>query len=126
MRLYTKCKNCKKHFNFKGSATDRFGLAKKMGDKFSLVCPKCQTKKNYNPNDVKAEEDPKINLIALLILIIGSISVCVYIWEWIWSMANVYAISSMAGLIAIPSMFYFAIKSEHQQRVRYFNAMRFG
>ena len=121
MKLYTRCSKCREEINFSAWVSDRFGLAAKMGEKIELKCIKCNTTAKYHVNDIKAEKNRRIALTASFILLVGTAGIVYFIWDYIFRIANIYAISAFIGVIGIPMFFFQAINSEHEHKVRLFN-----
>ena len=126
MRLYTKCKNCKSEINFKTTASDRFVLARKRGERIDLNCTSCGTGKQYHVNDIKAEESNIMSLFALFIFLGGTIGLFIYLWPYFFRTSYIYAVSGLIGVLTIPFLIYQAISSTQAHRVNYFNSKQFG
>ena len=122
MKLYTRCSKCRHEINFSARVSDRFGLAAKMGEKVELKCTSCNTLGKYHVNDIKAEKSKKVALIATVVLLGGTASILAYLWDYLFQIADVYAISSLGGVVGIPMLFYLAITSEQEKKVWIFNA----
>ncbi len=94
MKLFTKCKSCKKEIEVKSSARTRPELENDKGSKFTLDCTSCGLKSENHVNDVRATEDYKIilgglALSAILTLVlwafgrlIGTLSAAIPILIW--------------------------------------------
>ncbi|AKP50230.1 hypothetical protein CA2015_0770 [Cyclobacterium amurskyense] len=61
MKICTKCAKCRSEINLKTNASDRFGLAKKNGERINLSCNSCGTKKKYHVDELKAEESKVVS-----------------------------------------------------------------
>ncbi len=122
MKLYTRCSKCRKEINFSVWVSDRFGLAAKMGEKIELKCIQCNTIDKYHVNDIKAEKNKIVALSALLILLLGTTGIVIFIWDYIFRIADMYAISAFIGVIGIPMFFYQAITSDQEKKVWLFNS----
>lgn len=126
MRLYTNCINCKSEINFRNTASDRFVLAKRRGEQVKLNCESCGTTKEYHVNDLKAEESRIVGIISVFIFLVGTTVLLIYLWPYIFQISSVYAISGAVGILTIPFMAYQAINSGQANKVKYFNAKRYG
>ncbi len=126
MKLNVRCKNCRSDIYFRALAKDRFQLAKRKGEQISLTCESCGTRKDYNPNDVTAEEKKTIGLMAVLIFVVGTAVLFVIIWKYVWRLNDPFAISGFVAILTIPFLIYQGISTTHSERVRYFNAKRYG
>lgn len=126
MRLYTNCINCKTEINFRITASDRFVLAKKQGERIKLNCKSCGTTKEYHVNDLKAEESRVVGIISVLIFLGGTTVLLIYLWPYIFQISSVYAISGAVGILTIPFIVYQTINLGQVNRVKYFNAKRYG
>lgn len=103
MILQSKCHNCGKQIRFYSFASDRWELSNhKSFTKITLKCRNCGLKDNYHINDVFAKSKI-IQILSLLIFVIGTPLILFLLWDYIWTLRNVYAISVIIGLIMIPS-----------------------
>lgn len=125
MNLYTHCKNCKFEIDFSISARDRFVLARKLGEQIDLNCNSCGTWKQYHVNEIKAEENKIISLMALLILFGGTIGIFIYLWRYIFNSSGVLAVAGLLGVLTIPFLVYQAINSSQSNKVDYFNSKKY-
>ncbi|WP_020533517.1 hypothetical protein [Flexithrix dorotheae] len=121
LQLYTKCKKCRKEINFFSFASDRFKLAKDQGDAIELICENCHSKENYHVNDIKAEGNKIVNLLALFISIFGTIGIWLFIWDFLFKLTNVFAIGNLIAITIFPSSFYSIFQYSQRERIRYFN-----
>ena len=55
MKVYTKCKHCAEELFCATEATDRVEFAMREGEEKSLVCPNCNRRFTYEPNDFRAK-----------------------------------------------------------------------
>lgn len=91
-----------------------------------LLCSGCNTKAKYHVNDIKAESNKKIALFAALVFLFGTGGLLIFIWDYLFRIADVFAISGLIGVLVIPFMFYQVITSEQEQKVRNFNIYEYG
>ncbi len=73
MRLSTICTSCKERTPVKSKATDRPELIKDIGETFNLQCNHCHKNHTVHVNDVRAQPDPKVLGLGLLVGIIITI-----------------------------------------------------
>jgi len=126
MRLYAKCENCKSEINLRATASDRFKLATKRGEKIDLTCNSCETVGTYHVNDIIAERSKTVIIVALLIFLGGTTGIFIYLWPYFFRTSYIYAISGLTGVLTIPFLVYQAINSGQENRVKYFNTKRYG
>lgn len=126
MKLYTRCSKCREFINFNEGVSDRFKLAAKKGVKVELKCKNCNSTSNYHVNDIKAETNKKMSLIATLIFLGGTFALFIYLWDYLFRIADVFAISGLIGVLTIPFMVYQTITSEQENKVRNFNMYDYG
>jgi len=126
LKLYVKCTNCRQKISFSKPVKDRFSLAKKFGQSIEVSCTKCNLINNYEVNAIKAEESKVIALIALVTTLVASISLFICLWPYFFETSYIYAISGLIGVLVVPSLFYQAFNFSVNQRVKYFNSMRYG
>ena len=107
-------------------ARDRFVLAKKRGEKLSMICNCCGASRHYHVNELKARPNGMLLIAAGLILGLGTPAVIVLQFLFFADITNVYLIAELAGLIMVPYLVYKAIKSTHESRVNYFNNKYYG
>lgn len=126
MKLYARCKKCKSDIYLKTVASDRFKLAKKVGEKVRLQCESCGNEQMTSVNDIKAEENKMINLIGVLIFLIGTVVILILIWPYLNRSSSVYVISGLISPIIIPFMVYQGLHKSQYHRVHYFNIKIYG
>ena len=107
-------------------AEDRFKLAKKVGEKLDLQCKSCGSKQRTKMNDIKAEENKVMSLIASGIFFLGTIALLILIWDYLLVLLGAYAVSSLLGVLVIPFMVYQAMNSSQRERINYFNVKIYG
>ncbi len=126
MKLYTKCKQCKQEVHFTFSGSDRFQLARKLGKEIFLDCKSCGTRSSYEPNEISAEESTRIDFIATIILIGGTIALFMLVWKYITRTNDIWVIANFAAVLGTPFLIYQAISKSQRDRVRYFNTKQYG
>ena len=125
MRLYTNCKNCKEEVQFSVIAKDRFVLARKRGEAIDLNCTSCGARKSYHVNEINAEEKKSIQVLAALILLIGTTALFLYLWP-ILLKSSIMAVAGLVGILAVPSFVYKFLNEDERNRVSYFNTKHYG
>lgn len=63
MRLFAKCRSCKKEFKLDKTYRDRPDLIADLGEYFNLGCKECGKRAEFHANDITAKESFSINLI---------------------------------------------------------------
>jgi len=126
MKLIIQCKSCKENFRIRARAKDRFVLAKKLGKKPTLKCKYCQKSHAYVINEIKAEVNKRILMLASIILVVGTVITFLLIWDYIAILANVYTVVSLFGLLTMPYLIYEGINQEQRTNVNYFNSKFYG
>ncbi|SEJ82405.1 hypothetical protein SAMN05192553_12015 [Cyclobacterium xiamenense] len=67
-----------------------------------------------------------VGIISVLIFLGGTTALLFYLWPYIFQISSVYAISGAVGILMIPFMVYQTINSGQANKVKYFNAKRYG
>ncbi len=118
MRLIVYCKNCHKNTSIGMNASDRVELKMKYGRELEIACKKCNTKRKYNVNDIKAEQGLS-GLIVFLVIILLMVIALKYLWKYNWNMVgSVYLIPVAFLLLATIYGFY---TKEVKKQIRNFN-----
>ena len=126
MRLYARCKQCKEDVYFTSFSADRFKLARKHGKQIFLDCKSCGMKSSYEPNEIFAEERKGIGLVAMLILVGGTIGLYVLVWKYITRTSDIWAIANFVAFLGTPFLVYQGITKTQRDRIRYFNTKKYG
>ncbi|WP_339924088.1 hypothetical protein [uncultured Cyclobacterium sp.] len=126
MKIYTKCAKCRSEIVLKTNASDRFVLAKKIGETIDLSCKSCGTNKKYHVKEMKAEESKIVGFISLLIFLGGTSGIFFYLWPYFFRTSYIYAISALIGVLTVPFLIYQAINFGQSNKVKYFNAKQYG
>ncbi|MEQ9009682.1 MAG: hypothetical protein RLP12_17520 [Ekhidna sp.] len=125
MKLYTRCSKCREEINFSAWVSVRFAQAKKLNEKIELRCTNCNTSNKYHVNDIRAEKNKIVALVASLILLAGTAGMVMLVWDYIFRIADVYATSAFVGVIGIPMAVYQAIVSGQERKVWLFNSYKY-
>ena len=74
MHLTTICKNCQEETAVKSHATDRRDLIRDRGETFNIQCNECKKNFTVHVNDVRAQTNPMIMIVALVLGVIFTIA----------------------------------------------------
>lgn len=120
MRLYVTCKYCKKELSKWLWISDRVELKKDKGDSIELFCKSCNNKERYNIDNLKAQESKVALIIGLLIFLLGTPTILILLWDYIW-LSGVYGVIGILSIVLIPSIIYGIINKNETNRIRAFN-----
>jgi hypothetical protein len=125
MRLFSICPQCNKEFTINTRASDRFILARKLGEEFPINCTECGSRLGVHVNEVKAEENKIMSLLAGIIFLAGTIILFIWLWEYLFR-TSAYGVLSFIGVLMIPYFVYGGINRSQRERVKYFNSKWYG
>ncbi|WP_314300331.1 hypothetical protein, partial [Capnocytophaga sputigena] len=117
MKVYTQCKHCTEELSCTTEATDRVEFAMREGEEKSLVCPNCNRRFTYEPNDFRAKPSKIGQIVALVILILG-VPALIYAFA-----GKNYIV--LGGYLLIPWAVYAIITQQDRSRVSSFNQVLF-
>ena len=117
MKIYTTCKHCAEELSCTTEATDRVEFAMQEGEEKSLVCPNCNRRFTYEPNDFRAKPSKIGQIVALAILILG-VPALIYAFA-----GKNYIV--LGGYLLIPWAVYAIITQQDRSRVSSFNQVLF-
>lgn len=120
MKLYISCSNCREEIGIRTWATNRVDLKMKHGQVMKLHCNHCKKINKYTIDELKAKDSKIAILIGLLVLIVGTPTILVLLWSYIWK-SGLYAVLGLTAIIGIPSLVYSVIRKNDLNRVRNFN-----
>lgn len=120
MRIHTNCKYCKSEISFWVWASDRVEIKKSQGDFLELTCKKCKQKGKYDIDQIKAKESKIALLIGLLIFVIGTPTILIFMWDYIWKV-GIYGVVSILFIVSVPSLIYGIISKNESNKIRIFN-----
>ena len=126
MKLTTSCKTCADPLKIRTHADDRVELAKDKGKQFDLSCKNCQSTNEYHVDEFSAERSRVAEIIAGLILIIGTPLIIWLTLDFISRLTRSYAFFLVAGVFLIPIAVYGIILKNDRTRVRAFNSHKFA
>lgn len=117
MRIITNCKCCDFDIKIRESASNRYELSKKIGEKINLKCPKCNKKAAYHLSKVRAEKSWVCTWIYPIAIIISTYLIY-FFWDYGTDIISYQLIPIvLAGVGLITSTIDFSC----QHNVRYFN-----
>jgi hypothetical protein len=121
MKLVTSCKNCSQEIKFFSWAGNRPRLAQKRGEEFELKCPNCKAICRYHVDEVSAEENKVILILALVVFFLGTPLIVYQAWGYLFRLANIYAIGGLVGVVIVPFLIFTVISRSQEEKVRNFN-----
>ncbi len=110
MKLYTICEFCRSNINVKSSCSTRSELQMKEGDHLSVYCSSCNELNKKHVNDICAQANGKVLLIALIISIIVS--------AILWMILGAIGVISVAIIILFAQQEMKAVKSFNSYLIR--------
>lgn len=120
MRIYYTCPHCKKEITINSWASDRFILARKLGEIFPQNCKTCGSRVVIHVNDVKADENKLKNIMIFVFAIIESVLLFFWHWDYIFGISK-YGAAIAIGMIFIPHYTYKQLDFNSRGNVDYFN-----
>lgn len=121
MKLVTSCKNCSQEIKFYSRAINRPRLVQKRGEEFELKCQHCKATCKYHVDEVSAEENKSILIVALVVFFLGTPLIVYLTWGYLFRLANIYAIGGLVGVITIPFLIFTVINKSQEEKARNFN-----
>lgn len=121
MRLFTKCKSCSSELMFIDYNETRVDFAKNRGKKSLLSCNKCYNKREYFVNEIYTKESKIIEILAYLILLIGTLVIGCFIYQSYLTSNSFKTIRASTFLLGVPISIFIILKRQDKLRVRSFN-----
>lgn len=121
MKVYVKCRNCKKEIKHSTSSSTRVEFAMKEGENKILNCNNCAKKEEYHVDDLYTKESKIAHIIAGLVLLIGTPLTFFIINPIFTGSRNHYVIYIVGSFLLVPVIVYGIISKEDQTRVSSFN-----
>ena len=121
MKVYGKCKNCKKEIGYSTSANTRIEFAIQGGEKKTLNCKNCGLKTAFEVDELYTKDSKIAQIGAGVILLIGTPLMFLFVNPVFTGSRNHYVIYIVGGFLLIPVIAYGIIKKQDQIRVNSFN-----
>ncbi|MBP2833050.1 hypothetical protein J8281_12710 [Aquimarina sp. U1-2] len=121
MKVYGKCKNCETENKYSTNANTRVEFAMQDGETKTLNCKDCGTDTKYHVDQLYAKQSKVAQLIAGLILFIGTPLMFFGINPIFTGSRNHYVIYIIGGFLLVPIFAYAVINKQDQTRVSDFN-----
>ena len=121
MKLVTSCKKCSQEIKFFSRVENRPRLAQKKGEEFELKCQNCKATCKYHVDEISAEENKSIQIVALVVFFLGTPLIIYLTWGYLFRLANIYAIGGLVGAMIIPFLIFTVINKGQEEKVRNFN-----
>lgn len=126
MKLSINCQRCKQLVPFSANVSDRFELARKRGAQIDLRCRACNHQGAYHVNEIEARSSSATGVVAVAVFLIATALILFSVWDYLFDLANVYALAGFAGIFIAPCWMYEAIMASQREKVRYFNRKNYG
>ena len=121
MKLKVKCKSCKTIFKFSSKEINRTDLAQINGEVIKMICPKCNKECHTHVNSIIATRDGTLESIIFLLLFGSSLVIGIFVWKEIMKLTSFYMVSSILGLIAVPTAVFLIYMRSQTKRIKGFN-----
>ena len=121
MKIYGKCKNCKKEIDYSTSVNTRVEFAMQDGENKTLNCKNCGIKTEFHVDELFTKESKIAQIGAGLILLIGTPLMFFFVNPIFTGSWNHYVIYIVGGFLVVPVIAYGIIKKQDQTRVNSFN-----
>lgn len=119
MLLQTRCHECKASIRWRIFTTDRVELSKTHGEHIEMRCKECGATDNYHVDELKAQNNKLLQLIALLIMIAGTALIVFFLRDYLFHPDG--SLYLFAVIIAIPSFMFQIITKSEQKKLNRFN-----
>jgi len=120
VKLYGKCEHCKEEFSFRSYSQTRVDFAMNEGKIKRYKCLNCNNLNEIHVNELKAKESKIAQIIAAIILLLGTPILMISLTNYVNTLLNLYYIL-IGGFLLLPVVVYGIILKQERNRVNHFN-----
>lgn len=124
MKLFGKCPQCKSEVSFYSDSSTRVEFSMREGKTKKISCDECGSVSELSINNIYTKKSNLALLIAGLIFLVGTPLIIYSFKDILFSLKGPYSVLAISGLFVLPSIVYFIIQKEDQNRVSTFNRVK--